>query len=203
MSKEKVKKPFYKRVWVWVIAIVIVIGIASIGGDDTDSAKGNSDNMSKTEDTDASKEKKDKKDKSARIGEPATVGDVTFTVNGVEETSEIDSGSEFVENATTSGKYVILDVTVKNEKDESITVDSSFFKINADGTEFEPNTDGGVMMAMGEAMSDFFLTQINPDIEKSGKVVFEVSKDIDLSKAVLQAQTGAFGTEKTEISLSE
>ncbi|CAG9621055.1 hypothetical protein [Sutcliffiella rhizosphaerae] len=31
MKKEKIKKPFYKKWWVWLIAVIIVIGIA-IGG---------------------------------------------------------------------------------------------------------------------------------------------------------------------------
>ena len=32
-SKVKVKKPFYKKWWVWVLAIIIIIAIAS-GGDE-------------------------------------------------------------------------------------------------------------------------------------------------------------------------
>lgn len=198
MAKEKIKKPFYKKIWVWVLAIIVVIAIASGGEEEADTA-----NKSSKESTDqASEVKAEEEVKTAKIGEPSTVGDVTFTVNGVEETSEINSGNEYVDNATTSGKYIILDLTVQNGKSEAITVDSSFFKLIADGTEYEPTTDGTVMMAMGDAMSDFFLTQINPNLEKSGKIVIEVGADEELSNMVLQAQTGVFGTEMTEISLS-
>ncbi len=198
MAKEKIKKPFYKKIWVWVLAIIVVIAIASGGEEEADTA-----NKSSKESTDqASEVKAEEEVKTAKIGEPSTVGDVTFTVNGVEETSEINSGNEYVDNATTSGKYIILDLIVQNGKSEAITVDSSFFKLIADGTEYEPTTDGTVMMAMGDAMSDFFLTQINPNLEKSGKIVIEVGADEELSNMVLQAQTGVFGTEMTEISLS-
>lgn len=31
MSKEKIKKPFYKKWWVWLIAVIVVIGIATSG----------------------------------------------------------------------------------------------------------------------------------------------------------------------------
>ena len=58
-------------------------------------------------------------------------------------------------------------------------------------------------MAMGDAMDDFFLEQINPNLEKRGKVVFEVGADVNVANAVLQAQTGLFGTESTQISLNE
>ncbi|MCG3418232.1 DUF4352 domain-containing protein [Oceanobacillus jordanicus] len=206
MAKEKIKKPFYKKIWVWVLAIIVVIAIAGGGEEEADTAnkssKESTDQASEVKAEEESSEPAEEEVKTAKIGEPSTVGDVTFTVNGVEETSEINSGNEYVDNATTSGKYIILDLNVQNGKSEAITVDSSFFKLIADGTEYEPTTDGTVMMAMGDAMSDFFLTQINPNLEKSGKIVIEVGADEELSNMVLQAQTGVFGTEMTEISLS-
>ncbi|KKE77721.1 DUF4352 domain-containing protein [Bacilli bacterium] len=209
MAKEKIKKPFYKRIWVWVLAIIVIFAIASGGEDDTDAANTNDASKEVTNQTTEEKagkeavEPAEEEVKAAKIGEPSTVGDVTFTVNGVNETNEISSGNEFIENATTSGKYIILDITVHNAKNEAITIDSSFFKIIADGTEYDPTTDGNVMMAMGDAMDDFFLAQVNPNLEKSGKVVFEVGADVDVDSALLRAQTGAFGTETTEISLSK
>ncbi len=118
----------------------------------------------------------------------------------MEETSEIDSGNEFIENATTDGKYVIADVTIQNDKDESLTIDSSYFSISAGGAQYDPITDGEVLMAMSEE-DDFFLEQINPGLSKRGKVVFEVPKDVELASTTLHAQTGFFGTESIEINL--
>nr|WP_243864157.1 DUF4352 domain-containing protein [Alkalibacillus almallahensis] len=135
------------------------------------------------------------------IGEPAAIADVSFTVNGVEEVSEIDDGNEFTEPATTSGKFVIVDVTIGNDKSESITIDSSFFKLfSSDGVEYEPASDGNVMMNMADE-DNFFLEQVNPGLEKSGKVVFEVGGDLDVASSTLQGQTGFWGTEKVEIAL--
>jgi hypothetical protein len=230
LAKEKVKKPFYKRIWVWVVAIVIIIAIASGGeeGTETDTANESADNDTETETTEASataeepeeseseEEAEDSEAESeeasddteevetAKVGEPAEVADVTFTVNSVEETSEINSGNEFIDNVTTNGKFVILDVTVENGKNEAITIDSNYFKIiTGEGTEYEPHSSGDVMMALGDEATDFFLEQINPNLDKTGKVVFEVSDDVELSESVLHAQTGFFGTESIEISLSE
>ena len=82
-----------------------------------------------TENNTTNEEPVEEEVKQAKIGEPSTVGDVTFTVNGVEETTEIKSGNEFLENATTSGKFIILDVTVKNGKKEAITIDLISLKL--------------------------------------------------------------------------
>ncbi|MFB4168288.1 DUF4352 domain-containing protein [Virgibacillus sp. JSM 102003] len=189
-----------------VLVLGIIIALFSGGDDSPDTASGDSGDTKQEETSDNNGQKKDKSEegkvKKAGIGETATVADVGFTVDNVKTTSEIDSGNEFVENATTSGKFVILDVTVKNDQKEALTIDSSYFKIkSADGTTYEPITDGQVMMAMGDSMGDFFLTQINPGLSKSGKVVFEVSKDLKLKDSVLHSQTGFFGTESIEISL--
>ena len=35
MAKEKVKKPFYKKWWVWLLAVIIVGSIAAGGGEDS------------------------------------------------------------------------------------------------------------------------------------------------------------------------
>jgi hypothetical protein len=218
MAKEKVKKPFYKKWWVWTIA-VIIIAAATSGGEEepvetasadvdteqTDSNEAATDEAT-AEEKEEPKKEEEKKDevKTAKIGETATVSDVGFTVESVEETNEIDSGNEFIENATTEGKFVIVTAKIENGKKEALTIDSSYFKIKtSDDVEYEPTTDGEVIMAMGDGAGDFFLQQINPGLSKSGKVVFEVPADFNLAETVLYCQTGFFGTESIEISLSE
>ncbi|KAF0821269.1 DUF4352 domain-containing protein [Cytobacillus firmus] len=194
-------KKFFKFGCLGFIALIIlgVIGAALSDGDEKTSTEPKSQEETKS---DKPKEKK-AEPKIAKIGETSTVADVGFTVQSVEETQEIDSGNDFIDNATTDGKFIIADVKIDNEKKEALTINSSFFKIKVNGAEYEPVTDGEVIMAMGDAGTDFFLQQINPGLSKSGKVVFEVPADVDLSKAILHCQTGAFGTETTEIKLSK
>ena len=212
MAKEKKKKSIFKRWWFWLIVAIIVIGAISSNdseqgdtdpsteanveeenNDNKDSNNQNNDNTSDNESDDIEE---------VKIGEPAEIADVIFTVDGVEETDQISSGNEFIDDVTTSGKFVILDVTVENNKNDSITINSSFFTIYTDdGKEYDVNSDGEVMMAMGDAMDDFFLTKINPGLSKSGKIVFEVGEDVDVSKSTLKAQTGFWGTETVEVKL--
>ncbi len=206
MKREKIKKPIYKKWWVWLLAIVI-IG-AALGGGDDENPIADGENVVAQENTDSTNDQPKEAETSVDvvevgIGEPAKIADVSFTVNSIEETKEISPGNEFIESAVTEGKYVILEVTVKNEKKEALTINSSYFKlITLEGVVYEPNTDGKVMMAMMDE-EDFFLQQVNPGLSKTGKVVFEVGENLDLNTAVLQGQTGFWGTESVEISLKQ
>ncbi|GGE48002.1 hypothetical protein GCM10011391_28490 [Pullulanibacillus camelliae] len=210
MSKEKVKKSIFKRWWFWVIVIivVIIIGVNLGGGSDDKSTSAStttkSSDNSKSKDVPKKETKKPTKksnEKVIGIGDPAKIADVTFTVNKVETSTELKSDNEFVDPAKASGKFVILHVTIKNEKKKAISIDSSFFKIMTnDGTTYDPSDDGDVLMVIPEKQQ-LFLEQINPGITKTGTIVFDVAKDLDLSKAHVEAQTGFWGTEKVKINL--
>ena len=208
MKREKIKKPIYKKWWVWLLAIVIIAAALGGGDDENPNPIADGENVVAQENTDSTNDQPKEAETSVDvvevgIGEPAKIADVSFTVNSIEETKEISSGNEFIESAVTEGKYVILEVTVKNEKKEALTINSSYFKlITLEGVVYEPNTDGKVMMAMMDE-EDFFLQQVNPGLSKTGKVVFEVGEDLDLNTAVLQGQTGFWGTESVEISLKQ
>lgn len=187
-----------------IVVLGVVIVLFSGSGDDTESDASNQNEQetaSKQNDDNSGNESDESEVEKAGIGEKATVSNVGFTVNDVRTTKEIDSGNEFTENPTTDGQFVIVDVSIENNKDESITIDSSYFQlITDDGTTYDPTTDGAVTMAI-DPDNEFFLQQINPGLSKSGSVVFEVAEDVDAESSVLHAQTGFFGTESIEISL--
>lgn len=209
MRNDRPKKPLYKRWWVWLLALIL-IGAALGGGKDDE--KPAADQGGKTpvvvatpQETPAENpvpvEPPKEEVVEVGIGKPATIADVTFIVNSVEETKEIKSGNQFIDNAKTEGKFIILDITVKNDKKESLTIHSSYFKlISADGVEYDPSTDSAVIMAMSDE-ADFFLQQVNPGLSKTGKVVFEVGPNLDVTTTLLRGQTGFWGTETVEISL--
>ena len=175
-----------------------------VSGETTESDDNSEEQTNEDDDSEeqASEDDNDSDVKTAGIGDTATINDFSFKVNGVEEKEEIHNGNEFTEPATTSGKFVVVDVTVTNDRSEKVTIDSSFFKLIDDsGSEYEPSTSGEVFMNMVDE-DDFFLEQVNPGLEKTGKVVFEVGADVDVPNSILEAQTGFWGTEKIEISLN-
>lgn len=208
---------------VGLVVLIFIIGlIATMVEDDTQPASTQPDS-SQTENSEtntesaAEKESQEKPEEEAQeqteeeekanafeIGDVAVVGNVGFQVQEVNTTEVIDSGNEFIENATTSGKFLLIGVGVTNDKEEAITIDSSYFKLKTNsGTTYDPTTSGTVMMAMGNNASDFFLTQINPGLSKAGWVIFEVPKDLEVKTTVLQCQTGFWGTETVEILLTD
>lgn len=192
---EKQKKPFYKRWWVWVLAVIIIGAIASGGGEDSEPAS-----TEPKKEAEAKKEEPKKEEKTvAKIGQPLEVGDVTFTVYGTSTAKSV--GPEgLAHNA--QGTFLIIDVGVKNGAKEALTIDSSFFKLKAGGAEYEADVTADTFV--NEVGGSFFLKKINPGNEGKGKIVFDVPADVANSKdVILNVQTGFFGTEQGQIQLTK
>jgi len=201
-AKALLKKPFYKKWWVWAIAIIILFAIAG-GGDETAPVENASDTGAE-EKVEASTEPKAEEkvepkaeekaepkveEKVAGIGEAITVGGVEFTVNGSKTAKNV--GGEY--GQTSQGTYLLLDVTVKNVGNEAITTDASFFKLISGEKTFDADSSAGIY---ANPDTDFFYEQVNPDLSAKGYVVFDVSDEVLANtELMLQVQTGFFGTE--------
>lgn len=217
MAKEgKVKKSIFKRWWFWVVVAIVIIGIAagsSGGGSDKTQPASTTPKTSTQQDTpsktNASKQSTPKKtapkkvEKTYGVGDSVSIDNVTFKVNKVDSKTEIKSNNEFVDPAKASGKFIILDVSIKNGQKDALTMDSSYFKLKTkDDTTYESSTDGNVLMVIPEK-KQLFLEQLNPGIEKSGTIVFDVPKDLKLSDVYLNCATGFWGTKDVKINLSK
>ncbi|MDZ5711610.1 DUF4352 domain-containing protein [Jeotgalibacillus haloalkalitolerans] len=214
-KKDKVKKPIYKRWWFIALAVIVVIGVIGNLGEDTEVAEEpeteatSADTESAaseeeaTEETEAPEEEaaeeepaeEENAEETAGIGTPLDVEGVEFTINSVSTATEV--GDEFL-GATAKGEYLILDVTVMNNKNEAITTDSSFFKLLANDATYEADSEASIY---ANTDNNFFLEEVNPGLSNTGLVVFDAPAGLDLSAATIQVQTGFFGTETGEISL--
>lgn len=178
MMAEKVKKPFYKKWWVWLIAVIIVIAIAG-GGEDTAEQASTEPADTETSSNDTAKEEnkeepKEEEKKAFGMGEEVAVESLAYTVNGVEELTEIKR--EYMDSLTTSGKFLIVDLTIKNSDKKARFIDSEMFRlVDADGTEFSSNTEADMYINNGDL--GFFMQEINPKMDMTGKVAFEVPAD--------------------------
>ncbi|MDY0404223.1 DUF4352 domain-containing protein [Virgibacillus sp. 179-BFC.A HS] len=173
MAKEKIKKPFYKKWWVWLIVIIIIIGYGTSASDDEkDAADGDAsaEHTEKTTDKAKTDHKKEKAEKKAyNIGDKVKVGKLTYTVK-IEETNKL---SNILGEKTTDGKFVIVEMTIQNNDKKARMADAAMFKIKtADGTEY--SADAELDVYANEDGNGFFLEDINPNIAKTGKVVFEL-----------------------------
>jgi hypothetical protein len=167
---EKVKKPLWKRWWVWVLGIIIIAGIA--GGDEEEiTTKEETATKEEPQAKEASTEpKKEEKKQEFTVGQEVKVGNLTYKVEGVQETNKI---TNILGDKTTSGKFAVVTLTIKNGDKKARMADSNMFKIKtADGTEYE--ADAELDIYVNEAGESFFLQDINPNISKTGKVVFEL-----------------------------
>lgn len=167
-----------------VVVIVIIIAIISavMGGGESGGK------------SDSSKDEK----KEFAIGEKVKVDDLEYTVNSIENADTV--GNQYT-SSKANGKYIVADVTVKNNGDESITIDTSLFKIlNGDATN---GADAEASTNANPSDIGFFLEQLNPGTEKTGKVVFDVSADTaESDKTKMQVRSGMFGSQKANINLN-
>lgn len=166
-----------------VVVIIIIAIIATVfGGGDSSSS-----NKDETKD--------------AKIGEKVKVDDLEYTVNSVESMDSV--GNQYI-SSDADGKYIVADVTVKNNGDKAITIDTELFKVlngnSTSGADSSASTDANTSES-GDI--GFFLEKLNPDNEKTGKVVFDVSeKTAQSDKLKLQVQSGFFGSQKANIDIT-
>jgi len=127
---------------------------------------------------------------------------MTYKING-QSTADQVGPSVLPEKA--NGKYVVIDVTLKNNGDKAVTVDASFFKLKRGGKTYEANSTASMSANQGEdgdIQNSFFMQDVNPDSEITGKVVFDVAPEVaSASDLQLQVQTGVFGTQTQVINL--
>lgn len=198
--KGKIKKPFYKKVWFWVLAIILV---SAIGGSLGEEETASSTEPDKTTETPKKEEQKKKEEpKAYAVGDVVTVGDMQYTVNSLETSNTV--GPDIMPT-NAKGTFLVLDLTVKNNGNKAVTVDSSFFKLKEGEKSFDADTVGSMSANQGEdgqITNSFFLEQMNPDIEMQGKIVFDISEDqANSGNMQLETATGAFGTQKELINL--
>lgn len=118
------KKPFYKRVWFWILVVILVIiAFGSMGGNSDKATKVNSTANSKSSTKDVSKE-------TFKVGDTIKADGVTLKVNKV----DFNDGSSI--SQPDSGKsYVIINVTITNVDKSKVSYNPLDFKIDDKGNQ--------------------------------------------------------------------
>ncbi|WP_281975783.1 DUF4352 domain-containing protein [Halobacillus litoralis] len=192
-------KKLFKFGCLGVIALVVLgIIITSLGGDDTNSSNSDGGNEEAT----SNEENSEEKEQTYSVGDTVEVGAMTYTVNEVSTADEVGMSMAPTE---ANGKYVILNMTVKNNGDESATIDSSYFTMKYDGKTFDADSTGSIEANMkddGSMKNSFFMEQLNPGSELTGNVAFDVAPEIAEADGLkLEASEGIFGTNTKIIDL--
>lgn len=194
------KKPFYKRVWFIVLVGLFVIGgLQSVLGGGSNSSTSSSQATSTTTQTtteaSASSSEEQKEATTYSIGQEVPVGDVVYLVNSKEVTTNV--GGEF--GKTANGVFLVLNVTVKNNGKEAITVTDDFFTLLKGDVEYKSDSTAGIYANQD---TNFFLTEVNPENSVTGNVVFDITEETANDPSIqLRVQTGFWGTETGVINL--
>lgn len=159
-----------------VIALFLLLGacVAIIGGEDAPNTTPIAEEGKEEGKGDAgAKEEK----KAAKIGDSVKAGDLVYKVVSVESKKVIKDplGGTYKPGA---GQYLVLEIEVKNEGKEKITMDTALTKLkDEEGAEYEadPQADTWVNGNGGDSLG-FFLEPINPHAKKKAKIVFDVPK---------------------------
>ena len=193
------KKPFYKRVWFIVLVGLFVIGgLQSVLGGGSNSSTSSSQDTSTTTQTttEASASSSEKSEEvTYSIGQEVPVGDVVYIVKSKEVNTNV--GGEF--GKTANGIFLVLNVTVKNNGKEAITVTDDFFTLLKGDVEYKSDSTAGIYANQD---ANFFLTEVNPENSVTGNVVFDITEETANDPSIqLRVQTGYFGTETGVINL--
>ncbi|MGW5580223.1 DUF4352 domain-containing protein [Micromonospora chokoriensis] len=146
-----------------------------------------------TSKADAGGAKGDDKPKTAKVGEPARDGKFEFTVKsskcGVAKVGSSPLGQK------AQGQFCLVTVNVKNIGKEAQMFDGSSQKAYAaDGTEYSADS-GAAIYANKNA--ETFLNDINPGNQVTGVVVFDIPKNVKLTKLELHDSPFSGGVDVT------
>lgn len=174
----KVTKPFYKKVWFWVLAVII---IAIIGGSLGESNnKNGGEKISSQNQTETTKTTQSSSNaiEFYKIGDTVKVGDASYTLNSVELT---DERNQFEDEQPAN--VVKINYTVKNESDSDIPVGADVGVYGSDDKKSESyaneNTLGSV--APGKQMDVIAHFGLN----QTGDIEIHFSPLVSFEKAAI------------------
>jgi len=185
----KATRPWFKKKrFIIPIAVVVLLGIGGMGGGGEDGASsttsatvesdgsGTSDSgtekaASATKPSKAKKAKPGSKSNPVRVGQTISLEGTKYTVKKARTSPTV--GGEFMQEKA-DGVFVIVTLTIENTKDETKTFSDSAAKfVTKDDNSYATNSEGTIAV-MGMDEEPLWLADMQPDLPKTGKLVFDV-----------------------------
>ena len=116
------------------------------------------------------------------LGQEGKISDeLELVVNSVTETDSISAANGVLAYHPDSGKYAVVNVTIKNASKESQQLLLNYFKL------IGPD-DAKYVSTIIAAADDKYITvdTINPNLDITGNIVFEIPQDLAADDCVLQ-----------------
>ena len=156
-----------------ILVIAILGGIGSIFGED---------NLQSSKPS-ATQQKIEKR--AFKIGETFKSNAFEVTITGKDTAKRVNDKSGYL-YSDADGVFVVVHVHYKNIADSAKSLDSSAFKLVADGKQYSPTI---LTIRLDE---NIFHSQINPGIEKDGDVYFDVPESTANSNLTLKMSSNFF-----------
>lgn len=156
---SKAQRPWYKKKrWILSLGVLLLIVAVSAGssggGGTTDNGGGGGD---------------EEQGKSGSVGQPLENAGTTYEVTSATTAATIGE-QEFGSGAKADGQFVIVKLSLTNNKDETKTFsDSSAKLVTTDGKSYETSSD-----AIFAVEDSLILKDIQPDLTTKGTLVFDV-----------------------------
>lgn len=168
------KKSWYKKWWVWVIAVIGFFTIGNVLNPSDDKAASRSNHTThKTATTKNATNHKSSndQDKIFEVGQTATLDNATLTVNTVKTSDSFNAG---ISTPKQGNQFYTVNVTIKNTGNKKIHYNPFDFKVNSNGnqTDFtEIDTDDHERLESGELAAGGSVTgSLTGQAKKDGSV---------------------------------
>jgi hypothetical protein len=158
--------------------LVLFVGCLAIIGSNTDTAKGPEPSESEADKEEKKKgaSKKKEGEETVAMGQPLTVGDVTWVVTDAHQTDRLVQQGVSAKNAKTEeGNFVVVDFDFTNNGNEAVTLNTESLKlVDSQGRESGASSDQVFYVPKDRKI---FLERTNPGVTKPGEAIFQVAPD--------------------------
>lgn len=175
-----------------LLTIGAIVGTLSSGGTEAGDKNPIGSNNAASSSAGVSKDKEN----TVPLGETVTTDEFSMCVNSCSDATEISAASGYMKYTPDSGKYAIVNLTIKNVSKSSQSIFLNEFKfITPDGVSYSPT----LILSADEN----FLTadSINPGLDVTGNIPFNVPADLDVSQCKV-VYAGLLSFSSTKFSLS-
>ena len=191
-TNTKSKKPWYKKWWIWVIVAIVLLGLGGSGIKKQEQPTANQSQETKTtpiqqpEKTEVSAPPKEEaQEPLVPIGTYAKDKDFEFRVNSL-RCGEKSVGGQYL-HTEAKGQFCRLSISAKNvsDKPQGIFTTSHQKVFDAQDREFEHDSAATMYAANNVKWYD----RLNPGIETTGDLLFDVPVGADLTRLEIKEST--------------
>jgi len=162
-----------KKILKWggiIFVILIVVGVIAGAGKSNNSSS-NTNNAANT----ASGNNQTEAKTVAKLNEQVTDSDLVFTATAVDTATTL--GNQYTKKDA-QGMFQIITLKIDNKGKETKTVDSSMISLtDSQGRKFDRSIEGQTAKGLSQGKVDLFLQQVQPGLNVTGDIVFDVPKD--------------------------